>query len=115
MNDSYDWFPEYADDLPFMALCLNGEAGEVANLVKKVVRGSHKYAELQPKIAEEAMDVFIYLMDIFGILEVDVMELYNAKRRSNQARFGATARSGRGVRESVSGTDGAGPGEVRSA
>lgn len=114
MKDSYEWFPEWADDLPFMTLALNGEAGELANLVKKTMRGSHQYEDLQPHIAEEAMDTFIYLMNVFGILEVDVMELYNAKRRANQARFGHSASaSGSGVRREVPGEDREGPGEVR--
>jgi NTP pyrophosphatase (non-canonical NTP hydrolase) len=115
MMDSYEWFPEYADDLFFQAACTSGEAGELVNKVKKVMRGSAKYADIEHQIAEEAMDVFIYLMNVFGILEVDVMELYNAKRRANEARFGDSAStSGRGVRGEVPGEDREGPGEVRS-
>lgn len=114
LQDSYAWFPEYADDLFFQAACASGEAGELVNKVKKVVRGSAQYADIEHQIAEEAMDTFIYIMNVFGILEVDVMELYNAKRRANEARFGHSASAGGpGVRGEVSGEDREGPGEVR--
>lgn len=87
-DDSHNWFPRKADDLPFMALALCGEAGEVANQVKKVARGSHTLQDQKAKIEEEAIDTFIYLMDIFALLGTDVVKEYHVKRAYNAERFG---------------------------
>src|SRR4051795_12373064 len=38
--DGKRWFPETAEALPFTALALCGEVGELANIVKKIARGS---------------------------------------------------------------------------
>jgi NTP pyrophosphatase (non-canonical NTP hydrolase) len=109
MNDSMDFFPEVAHDLQFMALALCGETGELANLVKKVVRGSHRYTELEEKIKEEAIDSFIYLLIIFGLTGVDPIEEYRVKRGNNVNRFPVTTGRGRpSLRDTVRREDGSG-------
>jgi NTP pyrophosphatase (non-canonical NTP hydrolase) len=87
-EDTTDWFPERPYDIPFLTLALAGEVGEVANLVKKVERGTHTFTELKPQITEELVDVLTYLSTLFGALEVDNLEEhYLAKRERNTERF----------------------------
>lgn len=91
LDDSHEWFPDHAGDVAFLTLALCGETGELANLVKKIVRRTHTGEELQDKIEEEVVDVFIYLMNIVGLFEqqtgFDLVELYKAKRDENVLRF----------------------------
>lgn len=89
-QDSMRWFPETANDIPFLTLAMCGEAGEVANLVKKVARKSHTMDDMQHKLAEEIVDVLIYLCNIIGQLpeELDWAAIWNAKRAFNESRFG---------------------------
>lgn len=92
-EDSRAWFPKvYAltdiEALAHHALAACGEAGELANNVKKVWRGSRTLEEAREDIVEEAMDVFIYVMNVFEMLGiVDPVELYNYKRSLNVTRF----------------------------
>lgn len=97
--DSQRWFPEtYNGDatatLAFQALALGGEAGEFQNIVKKIVRGTMTLEEARSALAEEAVDVLIYLCNIFAALEVDPVKIYAIKRRRNEQRFGNGHRVG---------------------
>src|SRR5690348_8749334 len=66
IEDSKRWFPN-SQSLPFLALCLTGETGEVANLLKKVQRGTHTLdADMREKLVEEIIDVLIYLCNMMG-------------------------------------------------
>src|ERR1700743_1526045 len=65
--DSKQWFPK-AQTLPNMTLCLAGEVGEVANMVKKVVRGTMELdTETTGYLAEEVVDCLIYLCKLMGL------------------------------------------------
>jgi NTP pyrophosphatase (non-canonical NTP hydrolase) len=89
-GDSSRWFPKN-QDLAFTTLAMAGEVGEVANLVKKVVRGSHELEEVLGDLEEEVVDVLIYLLNLMGAKEfegVDWMMIWNRKRAFNAARFG---------------------------
>lgn len=87
-RDSKRWFPGSKDDLGFMTLAMLGEGGELANLVKKVERGTHSMEDLRAEMGEEAVDVLIYLCNIFAILGVDPVKIYAIKRAKNERRFG---------------------------
>lgn len=101
-QDSINWFPDKAFDLFFQASCAMAEAGEAVNQIKKVERGTHTYEELRPKIAEEAVDTLIYLMNVFALLDIDPLEAYRDKRRVNKLRFGSSPSRGRsGLRGQV--------------
>lgn len=89
MEDSEKWFPETAHALPMTVLCMAGEVGELANLIKKVERGSHVLDErMMYAIAMEITDVFIYVCNAAAIINLDLEEAYKAKREINEARFG---------------------------
>lgn len=98
--DSTRWFPK-AQDLPTMTLAMCGEAGEVANLVKKIARGSLTTEEAmdygimleieKDTLQEEIVDVLIYLCNIMGLEEfkdIDWAEIWKTKRDFNEDRFG---------------------------
>jgi NTP pyrophosphatase (non-canonical NTP hydrolase) len=88
-EDVERWFPDYAWNLPHQALGLCGEAGELANMVKKAQRGTVSFAELRDAMAKEAIDVLVYLFSIFAILEMDEPEEEYARvRAANESRFG---------------------------
>lgn len=87
-RDNQAFFPDRADDLAFHALALAGELGELCNLIKKVERGSVTLDEARADIAEEAVDVLIYLCSIFGIINANPVRIYATKRSRNVQRFG---------------------------
>lgn len=91
MADSERWFgdSQLTRNLPYNALAMCGEAGEFANLVKKVQRGSLDIhdARVRHDLAMELTDVFVYMLNIAGILGVDLERSYDTKRRENEARF----------------------------
>jgi NTP pyrophosphatase (non-canonical NTP hydrolase) len=88
--DSERWFPE-SQSLAMLTLCLAGEVGEVANLVKKLERGTHTIDEERLVLAEEIIDVQIYLANLMGLQEfadVDWKAIWEEKRAFNEKRFG---------------------------
>jgi NTP pyrophosphatase (non-canonical NTP hydrolase) len=106
LHDSERWFPDSKipmwevgnwEALDLVVLCLAGEVGEVANLVKKVRRGDfdQPFMETNPayqrhmeRIKEETTDVFVYLLNLFGLLGIDPLVEYNKVRDKNEARWG---------------------------
>jgi NTP pyrophosphatase (non-canonical NTP hydrolase) len=109
LADSERWFPhlhEHRDAAVIhMALGLAGEAGELANLVKKANRdGSLKgdgwgtpfnYGAAVPssrQIADEAVDCILYALLIIASFGYEPSDLITAKREFNNQRFtgGAT-------------------------
>lgn len=87
MDDSERWFGT-GEDLTHHLLGIAGELGECIELWKKVQRGSLSFDEVHERLAEELADVFIYVMNVAGILDVDLFEVYKQKRARNEVRFG---------------------------
>lgn len=74
-----EWTPEEPQRLPFLILALAGEVGELANLIKKNMRGdSGAEARLQ-MIRDELADVNAYTRMIGQYFGVDVDELTKKK------------------------------------
>jgi len=91
--DSQRWFPGKTQSVAFMTLAMMGEAGEVANIVKKIERGSSRLNDpaVKEHLTEEIVDVLIYLCNMIGLPEfadVDWGQVWDAKRRFNEDRFG---------------------------
>lgn len=88
MEDSEKYFPGKSKDLLYMVVALTGELGEFCNILKKVERGS---IELTPavhlELSMELVDVFIYLCNCAGIMNVDLGAGYEAKKQYNDERF----------------------------
>lgn len=91
VNDSHKWFPGKAQRIENITLCMAGEVGEVANLVKKIVRGDFDVERaLELGLAEEIIDCLIYLCNLMGheaFEEVDWEAIWKAKRHYNEMRF----------------------------
>ena len=90
IEDSIKWFPKVAHDIPFLTICMVGELGEFANMVKKIERGSLDPADAQVMhhLRLELVDLFIYLCNAAALLQLDLAATYKTKRAFNEARFG---------------------------
>lgn len=88
-EDSARWFPE-ANNLFHHALGLGGEVGEFQNIVKKVDRGSLdiKVPQVRYDLAMELTDVLIYVLNLAGLMHIDLEQTYKMKRAENEKRFG---------------------------
>lgn len=94
-----NWTWESSDDqkklewLAEGAICLTGEIGEFANLVKKARRRFVSLNELPSsdqyeKMKEEIVDVFIYILKVAGqTLDMDLEKEYFKKMKINDGRF----------------------------
>lgn len=106
IEDSERWFGDAAAhwSIPHHALAMCGEAGEFANLVKKIERGSLdiKDPKVRYDLAMELTDVFVYLLNLAGLLRLDLEKTYLIVRGNNEKRFMAerAARAGRRAVES---------------
>jgi NTP pyrophosphatase (non-canonical NTP hydrolase) len=90
VEDSKRWFPGEAQEMPNLVLCIAGEVGEVANIVKKVVRGSLRMEDAMETLPEEIVDVLIYLCNLMGhetFKDVDWRKIWDNKRQFNEMRF----------------------------
>lgn len=89
--DSDRWFGDTGTthNLAYMVLALCGEAGELANIVKKIERKSLNIndAETRFRLMEESTDVLVYLLIIYRLLGVDPEKAYMHVRAQNEKRF----------------------------
>jgi NTP pyrophosphatase (non-canonical NTP hydrolase) len=86
--DSDRWFgPGTSENLVLMVLGIVGESGEVADIVKKVMRGSLTMEEATPKMKEEMIDILHYWLMVAGMLGIDIGMEYSKKRMFNEVRF----------------------------
>jgi NTP pyrophosphatase (non-canonical NTP hydrolase) len=79
--------PDSIDALEHLVVCLVGELGEVANIVKKVRRGDMGLESQRADLSEEIADVFIYILKLANQLNVDLEKEYFAKMAKNETRF----------------------------
>lgn len=98
VGDSHRWFGDTVfnneeNELREMihhALSLAGESGEVANIVKKLDRGSLSLGDeaTRTHLENEVTDVFVYLLNLAGLLDMDLEKTYKRVRFQNELRFG---------------------------
>jgi NTP pyrophosphatase (non-canonical NTP hydrolase) len=98
-EDSMRWFPHGGLDLYTLVLGLAGEAGEVADTLKKHRRGSLDHDEMLDAIEVEIIDVFHYWCLLVGLLDIDVDTVYEKKRRYNIGRY--ESNDGQAVQEAT--------------
>lgn len=86
---------EYSDrdmELQYLALALGGEAGELQNIIKKIVRRKHHTTghsndELEKEVPHEMVDVMYYLFRMAALLEIDLDKAFVEKMEINKARY----------------------------
>ena len=74
-------------ELEHLIVCLLGELGEFANILKKVTRGDFSLEDVKSDLDEELVDAFIYLIKISNQFNVDLEEGYLNKLEKNKKRF----------------------------
>ena len=74
-------------ELEHLMVCLLGELGEFANILKKVTRGDFSLEDVKGDLDEELVDAFIYLIKISNQFNVDLEEGYLNKLEKNKKRF----------------------------
>lgn len=89
-KNSERWFPQIHDGtvdlVAFYTLGLDGEAGEVANEVKKAMR--RRSGAIDENVGAELADVLTYLLLLADELGVDLIAEYEAKVLVNEERWG---------------------------
>lgn len=80
-------------DFRFLALCIAGEAGELANVAKKDWRADWGFPidapeELRQQMIDEAADVMIYLLQLAASMDFDLDEACQSKWDEVKARAG---------------------------
>lgn len=75
------------NDLEHLVVCMTGELGEFANVLKKVVRGDISFEQAEPQLHEELTDLFIYLLKAAGQSGLDLEASYLKKLSANETRF----------------------------
>jgi NTP pyrophosphatase (non-canonical NTP hydrolase) len=92
--DSRAWFPSSSQNIVHHSLALCGEVGEVANIVKKIDRGDFNLSDkaVYNHLRDELGDVFIYLLNLAGLLSLDLLEQYKQTRQKNVDRWGSNGR-----------------------
>jgi NTP pyrophosphatase (non-canonical NTP hydrolase) len=89
ISDSERWFPDTAHSILHYALSLGGEVGEFQNILKKIDRGSlsMRDAAVRYKLAMELTDVYVYTLNLAGVLGIDLEKSYEIVRAANDKRF----------------------------
>lgn len=91
IEDSERWFGDAATvySIPHHTLAMCGEVGEFANLVKKIERGSLdiKTPQVRYDLAMELTDVFVYMLNLAGLLRIDLGKTFQIVRNNNEKRF----------------------------
>jgi NTP pyrophosphatase (non-canonical NTP hydrolase) len=75
------------------ALSLAGEAGEIANLVKKLDRGDLDFEQVMNELPAELADVMIYVIKIAYQSGIDLERAIEQKMQVNAQRFPRSART----------------------
>lgn len=75
------------DPLVYATLGLSGEAGELANKVKKLLRGDDNRAEILQGVKEEMGDVLWYLSAMADDLGVTLQEIAEMNVQKLESRY----------------------------
>ncbi len=91
LEDSERWFGDshVAKSIPHHTLAMAGEVGEFANIVKKIERGSLSMSDpaVRVQLAMELTDIFTYMLNLAGLIGIDLERSYVHVRTENQRRF----------------------------
>lgn len=73
--------------LEHLLVCIAGEVGELANVVKKVRRGDQSLENARPAIVEESADIMIYVVKMANQIGFSLDDAFRAKLEINRERF----------------------------
>ncbi len=73
--------------LEHLLVCIAGEVGELANIVKKVRRGDRGLEDARPSIVDETADILIYVVKLANQLGFRLDEAFLDKLERNRERF----------------------------
>lgn len=73
--------------LEHLVVCLSGELGELANLVKKIRRGDKDLETSRDGLVDETADIFIYTLKLANQLGFNLQDAYDNKMDFNRSRF----------------------------
>lgn len=73
--------------LEHLLVCITGEVGELANVVKKVRRGDQSLENARPAILEESADIMIYIVKMANQIGFSLDDAFRAKLQINRERF----------------------------
>lgn len=73
-------------ELTYTALGLSGEAGEIANKVKKCVRGDYDPTDMPDILEDEIGDVLWYLAQLCEVLGLSLSDIAEENLRKLQSR-----------------------------
>ncbi len=73
--------------LEHLLVCIFGEIGEFANIVKKIKRGDFDLSEKEDELSDELADIFIYLLKISNQMDIDLEKAFFEKLEKNKIRF----------------------------
>jgi NTP pyrophosphatase (non-canonical NTP hydrolase) len=92
VEKTYRWFPDTVKDgeinLHMLIYGICGESGEIADEMKKFIRGSRTQEELVEKLGNESVDLFHYIALLWVVLGIDPGEVYAKLTEANEKRFG---------------------------
>ena len=93
-NSSFEENERLLQSMMFCTLAICGEAGELANKIKKLSRASMwgvNTAKVDiDDVREELADILAYLLKLANEMKVDLEEAYREKMERNDARFRRT-------------------------
>jgi len=85
-RDERDWGQFHTPKNLMMAI--NGEAGELSSLCQWVNNSEiYENIELRNKVLLEMADIFIYLINLANVLNVDLIDIANIKVEENRERY----------------------------
>jgi NTP pyrophosphatase (non-canonical NTP hydrolase) len=91
LDDSERWFGDIpaSQTLAHHLMSLFGEVGELANVYKKIERGSldPKNPAVIAKLRMETTDIFVYLLNVAALLNFDLDAMNQTVRAQNEKRF----------------------------
>ena len=73
--------------LEHLIVCLVGEVGEFANILKKIRRGDFTYLDKRGELEEELVDIFIYIIKMSNQMHSDLEKNYLEKLERNEVKF----------------------------
>lgn len=88
---NFQWDEKVSEEnlnmLMFLMISLAGEAGEMAGIIKKILRGDLSLNSSLPAISEECADIFAYLIKMCYQLNINMEDAFLQKLEKNRNRF----------------------------